>query len=213
MFGRLLWRSLRSRRGRVTLALLAVSLGAGVAITLATLALQVGDDVALALRAAGPNFLLQPQGTQWTPDVGGTDVRAARATLTLSDSAVTMLKRCFWRHNILAAAPELAIGARFDSIEATLVGTWFAKDLGTDDGVWRTGLAALHPTWRVQGRWPEPGRREVALGRDLAGRLAAAPGSVLAATVAGSPETLTVTGVVSVRVSGDRKSTRLNSSH
>lgn len=198
MFGRLLWRSLRSRRGRVTLALLAVSLGAGVAITLATLALQVGDDVALALRAAGPNFLLQPQGVTWAPDVGGIDVRAARATLSLSDSAVTTLKRSFWRHNILAAAPELAIGARFDSIEATLVGTWFMKDLETDDGRWRTGLAALHPTWRVEGRWPEAGSREIALGRDLAARLGAAPGSRLSATLAGRPETLTVAGVVSV---------------
>ncbi len=60
MLARLLLGSLRARRSRVLLALLAVTLGTGVATALGTLALQVGDDLARTLRAAGPNFVLLP---------------------------------------------------------------------------------------------------------------------------------------------------------
>jgi len=196
MFGRLLWRSLRARRGRVLLALLAVALGAGMATTLATLALQVGDDVALALRAAGPNFLLQPAGADWTPELGATGISAARATASLPDSSVAMLRRSFWKNNILAAAPELEIPVGFDSGTATLVGTWFDTELGSDQDPWRTGLGSLHPTWRLEGRWPAQGSTEVALGRDLARRLNASPGSTLALRAGHAPLVLAVTGVV-----------------
>jgi len=60
--GRMLLRSLGARRARVALGLVVVALGTGMAVALATLALKVGDDVALALRAAGPNFVIQPRG-------------------------------------------------------------------------------------------------------------------------------------------------------
>ena len=196
MFGRLLWRSLRARRSRVLLALLAVALGAGVATTLATLALQVGDEVALALRAAGPNFLLQPAGATWSPELGA-EVEPGRVTVALPESSVTLLKRSFWKNNILAAAPELEVPAQAAAGAVPLTGTWFAQDLPTDQGEWRTGLATLHPTWRLDGRWPRAGSDEVTLGRELAQRLGASTGSALTVSVAGRPRTLAVSGIVS----------------
>ena len=65
MFARLLFRSLRARRARLALALIAVSLGVAVATMLATLSLGVGDELARELRRAGPNFIVVPSGSRW----------------------------------------------------------------------------------------------------------------------------------------------------
>src|SRR5262245_56946429 len=84
------------------------ALGTGVATALGTLALQVGDDLARTLRAAGPNFVMRPEGASWRPDAtGGIDV--ARAGVALPESAVAALRSTFWRNNVLAAAPELDV--------------------------------------------------------------------------------------------------------
>ena len=94
MFARLLWASLRARRARLVLALLAVTLGVAVSIALGTLALQVGDDLARTLRAAGPNFVVLPAGARWPLDLGGAEVEPPRAGLCARRAAaVATLKR------------------------------------------------------------------------------------------------------------------------
>jgi len=175
---RLVVRSLRARRSRVLLALLAVTLGTGVATALGTLALQVGDDLARTLRAAGPNFVMRPEGAAWRPDAtGGLDV--ARAGVALPESAVAALRSTFWRNNVLAAAPELDVRVRVHGRDVDATGTWFARDLATAAGPWRTGLAALHPNWRLEGEWPADSGASVALGRALARELGASVGGEL----------------------------------
>lgn len=197
MVRRLLWGSLGARRARVALGLMAVALGAGMATALATLALRVGDDVALALRAAGPNFLIQPRGDVWTPDLGGAEVSAGRATIGLPEAAVAELKRGFWKHNVLQAAPELGLRVAVDGRPVTMIGTWFERDVPTDEGAWRTGISGLHPTWKVQGRWPRDGADELALGTGLARRLGVRPGGDVALALGGEQRRLAVAGVVS----------------
>jgi putative ABC transport system permease protein len=196
VLGRLLWGSLKARRARVALGLMAVALGAGMATALATLALRVGDDVALALRAAGPNFLIEPRGDVWTPDLGGAEVSAGRATAGLPEASVAELKQCFWKHNVLHAAPETDVGVTLDGRPVTLIGTWFEREVPTDEGVWRTGLSGLHPTWKVSGRWPHEDADEVLLGAELARQLHAGPGSRLALVAGAERRTLAVAGVV-----------------
>ena len=176
MYGRMLVSSLYARRARLALALIAVALGVGVSTALATLALQVGDDLARALRAAGPNFVVLPAGARLPLDLGGTDFEPARAGLALQESAVAELKRCFWRNNVLEAAPELSVAAAVEHAPVTLIGTWFEHAVPGEDGVWRTGLASLRPHWKLEGRWPREDASEMVLGRDLAARLALHPG-------------------------------------
>ena len=196
MFGRLLWGSLRARRARVALGLAAVTLGAGMATALATLALRVGDDVALALRAAGPNFLIQARGDSWTPDLGGADIRAARAAVGLPDRSVADLKQSFWKHNILHAAPEVSVPARFRGTRATLIGTWFRHQVPTEDGPWHTGLEGLRPNWRLAGHWPREGAGEIVLGAALAERIGARVGDSVTVVVGDAAAVARVTGVV-----------------
>ncbi|HEY6867313.1 MAG TPA: ABC transporter permease [Candidatus Eisenbacteria bacterium] len=209
MLRRMMWASMRSRRARVTLALMAVTLGVSVAVALATLSLQVGDDLARSLRAAGPNFVVLPAGAGWPLDLGGAGITPARAGLSLDESAVTALKGTFWRNNVLEAAPEIALDARVGDVPARLLGSWFDRTLPTGEGGWRTGLSHLRPLWRVAGRWPAEDGDELALGRTLATRLHARIGDRVrvapaAAGVRAPAAVWTVTGIVSAGGLEDR---------
>ncbi len=195
MLPRLILGSLAARRSRVLLALLAVTLGTGVATALGTLALQVGDDLARTLRTAGPNFVLRPEGAAWRPD-GGPDVRVARAGVALPESAVAALRSTFWRNNVLEAAPELDITLRARGRLVDATGSWFARDVATAAGAWRTGLARLRPLWAVAGSWPAEATDQVALGSELARALGARTGDTLTLASATGARLMLVTGVV-----------------
>ena len=191
MLVRLLRGSLAARRSRVLLALLAVTLGTGVATALATLALQVGDDLARTLRASGPNFVMRPEGAAWRPDgvpaeAGPGGFAVARAGVALPESAVAALRSTFWRNNVLEAAPELDVAVRLGSREVEAAGTWFDHELPTAAGPWRTGLARLHPRWQITGAWPADGDSTVAIGRELASLLGVGPRARIVLGVAGT---------------------------
>jgi putative ABC transport system permease protein len=188
--------SLAARRARLALALIAVTLGVSVAIALAALSLQVGDDLARTLRAAGPNFVVQPVGASAGLDLGGAPIEPARAGLVLPENTVALLKASFWKNNVLEAAPELACDAEIGGVPARITGTWFDREVATEDGPWRTGLARLHPGWRIAGRWPREGAAELALGRELAGALGLAPGGRARVALGGHEEEWLVTGTV-----------------
>ena len=192
----MVWRSASARRGRLTLGLLAVTLGVAVSTALATLALQVGDDLARTLRAAGPNFVVLPAGARLPLDLGGAEFEPARAGLALSESTVAAVKRSFWKNNVLEAAPELWVEAVVDHAPVLLIGTWFAHDVRAADGVWRTGLKTLHPQWHVDGRWPKEDRVEIVLGRAMAEALGVSIGQTVKVSAGGREENWLVTGVV-----------------
>jgi putative ABC transport system permease protein len=196
MFARILFASMSKRHMRMLLALLAVSLGVGVATALATLSLQVGDDLARTLRAAGPNFVVRPQGASWPIDLGGAEFQPARAGVGLPVASIARMRGSFWKNALLAAAPELAVPATLDGHPATLIGTWFDHPLQESDGVWNTGLAALHPTWSHSGRWPNEGADELAIGRALATRLGRRAGDAVTVTVEGQARPMQVVAIV-----------------
>jgi putative ABC transport system permease protein len=205
VFRRIVWSSLSARRARLALALMAVTLGVAVATALATLALEVGDDLARTLRASGPNFVVLPAGARWPIDVGGAAIEPARAGLSLPDSAVGELKRSFWRNNILAAAPELAVTANFSGAPAPLVGTWFDRTLVVGGERWTTGIAQVHPTWSITGRWPREGADEIALGQALAQRLDLHVGGRIALSLEGRSRPALITALVAADGLDDRR--------
>jgi putative ABC transport system permease protein len=208
---RMLLASLRARRARLVLALLAVTVGVAVATTLATLALQVGDDFARTLRAAGPNFVVLPAGARLPIDAGAAmtegsgTIAPPRAAPRLPETAVAALKRGFWKNSVLEAAPELDVGVVLDrlpeasrSARAVLTGTWRTHTVGAGDDAWHTGIARLHPTWRLDGAWPRPGAAELALGPGYARELQARPGDAIHVRYGAPGDTVTVrvTGIL-----------------
>jgi putative ABC transport system permease protein len=196
MVARIVLASLRARRGRLLLALIAVSLGVSVAVALTTLALEVGDEWARTLRAAGPNFIVLPEGARWTPDLAGAEISPARAGLALDPARIAALKSTFWRNNVLEAAPELEVRATYGEAELPLTGTWFDRSLAIEDGVWRLGSAWLHPGWTVEGRWPRDGEHELAVGRAWAVAHGVHRGDRLDIRAGAKAMSLEVTGIV-----------------
>jgi putative ABC transport system permease protein len=200
----MMWASLAARRARLALALVAVTLGVSVAIALGTLSLQVGDDLARTLRTAGPNFMVLPAGASARLDFGGAPIEPKRAGLVLPEGSVALLKTSFWKNNVLDAAPERTIEAEIGGVPARISGTWFDREVATDDGPWRTGLGRLRPGWRVSGRWPREGEAELALGRELAADLGLAPGGHARVACAGREEEWLVAGIVTAGGLEDR---------
>jgi len=204
MVTRIVLASLHARRGRLLLGLIAVALGVSVAVALAALSLEVGDEWARTLRAAGPNFIVLPEGARWMPDLGGAELAPPRGGLALDPARVATLKRTFWRNNVLEAAPEMAVTASHGDVALPLTGTWFERDVALEDGTWRTGFLRLHPSWAVEGRWPREGASEVALGRAWAEARGVRPGQRLEVRSGARSVVLTVTGIVTAGVREER---------
>jgi putative ABC transport system permease protein len=187
------------------LALLAVALGVAVSTALATLSLQVGDDLARTLRAAGPNFVVQPTGAVSPLDLGGAEFQPARAGASLPIASVERMRGSFWKNALLAAVPELSAGVTIQGKQATLIGTWFDHTITEPEGVWHTGLRSLRPTWTLAGRWPREGADELALGQDLATRLGVKPGGWVDVTVEARSRRMQITALVSAGGREDAK--------
>jgi putative ABC transport system permease protein len=178
MYVRLLAESLRRGTRRKLLAVSAVALGTLGATALAEVMLAAGDRLAAELGSYGANLEMVP----------------ARAGDTLPVGDLAVVRRIFWRNNIVALAPFYSLRVRLQGgTVAPLVGTWF--DHALEPG-WRTGLPRTRPTLKVAGRWPRETAAEAVLGRRLAERLALRPGDALAAALGDRRERFRIVGVL-----------------
>ncbi len=181
MLGRILGRSLTRRRRRKLLSLGAVALGMTVATAVSTIALDVGDKVNRELRSFGANIAVTPAADGLTVTLGGVDYRPAGAGAFLAEDNLTKLKKIFWRNNILAFVPYLSAPATVRGRRVVLTGTWFERNIQVDRSeLFSTGLAKMHPAWRVQGQWPKEGDGPGCLvGHRVAEALKIEPGQTL----------------------------------
>lgn len=187
MFARLLLESLRRDRRRKLLALGAIALGTGALAALGAALLHSGDRLAAELATYGANLELRPAAPGATLDV----------------AALGATRRIFWRNNVLAVAPVLAVRVRFAPAAGSaagpvgpLVGTWFAHHL---ESGFRTGLPRTRPALELVGpggRWPRDEAREAAVGRRLAARLGVGVGDSVVAELGAQRQRLQVVGVV-----------------
>ncbi len=162
MYTRLLLESLRRGTRRKLLAVSAVALGTLGATALGEVMLASGDRLAAELASYGANLELAP----------------APGRQSLAVARLPLVRRIFWRNNIVAVAPLYPLRLRLSAVApaaapapggsgtpaaagvlppastavvAEVVGTWFHYPL---EPGWRTGLPATRPTLRVAGRWP-----------------------------------------------------------
>jgi putative ABC transport system permease protein len=183
MYARLLLESLRRGTRRKLLAVSAVALGTLGATALAEVMLASGDRLAAEMGSYGANLQVVP----------------AREGETLPVGELALVRKIFWRNNIVAVAPFHSLRVRWETgepneIVAPLVGTWFDHAL---EPSWRTGLPRTRPTLKIEGRWPrESGESEVVLGRRLAERLGRGAGDELRVRLGERSLALRVTGVL-----------------
>jgi putative ABC transport system permease protein len=180
------------------LSLAAVTLGIAVTTAVGTIALDVGDRVGRELRSFGANISLSPAADGLAVTLGGVDYRPAGAGGFLDETDLVKLKKLFWRNNIMAFAPFLDMRGKVGDRAVVMVGSWFDRDLTVDKSeTFRTGLRRLHPTWKVQGQWPDDSALSSCLvGRRLAAALHVSPGETLSVDLA---PTSSATGKLTVR--------------
>jgi len=172
MFFRLLIESFRRQRRRKMLAGIAILLGTTAVTAMLALATTIGDRIHRELAVYGANIVVYPKADLLDVKVGGVDVKPASGGAYLKESDLAKLKGIFWGNNITGVSPELPVQlavaqqAGDTLFSANAVGYWFDHDFS---GL-KTGAAALHPWWRLQGAWPMA-QRDVAVGANFARRL------------------------------------------
>jgi putative ABC transport system permease protein len=187
MFVRLVYESFRRQKRRKALAGIAITLGVGVATAMIAVTTDIGDKINRELRSFGANLVVTPQEDSLDVEIGGVNLKPASDGAYLSEADLPKIKGMFWRHNIVGFSPMLPVHLKLtpENIDATLLGTYFAKPLrfGKEDFV--TGVRTTHPWWRVTGAWPDDNSQDVLLGERLAGSLKRKPGDQI--EIAGQP--------------------------
>jgi putative ABC transport system permease protein len=197
MFLRLLWESFARQRRRKLLAGIAILLGTTAVTAMLALATTIGDRIHSELAVYGANIVVYPKAELLDVKVGGVDVKPATGGAYLKESDLEKLHGIFWANNITGVSPELRLSGTMikeptsptkaiwnprssspaapGSVAVDSVGYWFNHRFGN----FHTGAPALHPWWKLQGRWPSEDSEhseanyiseDVVVGSKLAGR-------------------------------------------
>src|SRR5579864_2093493 len=197
MFVRLVYESFRRQKRRKLLAGAAITLGVTVATAMIAVATDIGDKINRELRTIGANLIVTPQEDSLDLEIGGVNLKPPTDGAFLSESDLPKIKGIFWHNNITGFAPMLPVKVAIEQNgkrqDATLLGTYFAKQLSYGKDQFTTGVRSTHPWWKVSGAWPEDSSRDVLLGERLATRLGEKVGDTL--TIAGRQ--LHVSGILS----------------
>jgi putative ABC transport system permease protein len=197
MFVRLVYESFRRQKRRKLLAGAAITLGVTVATALIAVATDIGDKINRELRTIGANLVVTPQEDSLDVEIGGVNLKPPTDGAYLSEADLPKIKGTFWHNNITGFAPMLPVNVAIErdgrQQDATLLGTYFAKQLSFGTERFTTGVRKTHPWWRVAGAWPDDDGRDVLVGERLDSRLGSRAGDQI--TVAG--RSLRVSGVLS----------------
>lgn len=183
MFVRLVYESFRRQKRRKVLAGAAITLGVTVATAMIAVATDIGDKINRELRTIGANLVVTPQEDSLDVEIGGVNLKPPTDGAFLNEADLPKILGIFWHNNITGFSPMLPVnvaiehaGARQD---ATLLGTYFAKQLSYGTDKFTTGVRSTHPWWKVSGSWPNDESRDVLLGEQLASRLGEKAGDQL----------------------------------
>jgi len=197
MFVRLVYESFRRQKRRKLLAGAAITLGVTVATAMIAVATDVGDKINRELRTIGANLVVTPQEDSLDLEIGGVNLKPPTDGAFLNEADLPKIKGIFWHNNITGFAPMLPVNIEVERngkrVDATLVGTYFAKPVSYGKEEFATGVRTTHPWWKVSGAWPDDSSRDVLLGEKLAARLNENAGDEVA--VAGRQ--LKVSGILS----------------
>jgi putative ABC transport system permease protein len=183
MFGRLLWKLLRSNRGRLAVALVAVISGAAVVSALLTVELDVSRKLTQEFRLLGPNIIISAKNADQTASLPGQAGAgsAMPAELPLDQSVLGSQTA-----NVEAAAPFFFTVAHISGTPVVTAGTWLDQ------------LPKLNPTWRIQGDWiaSRDDETQCLIGRNVAQQFAIASGGEISLDYNGNHGSFRVAGLI-----------------
>jgi putative ABC transport system permease protein len=197
MFVRLVYESFRRQKRRKLLAGAAITLGVTVATAMIAVATDIGDKINRELRTIGANLVVTPQEDSLDLEIGGVNLKPPTDGAFLDEADLPKIRGIFWHNNITGFAPMLPVNVAIDQNgkrqDATLLGTYFAKQLSYGKEDFTTGVRSTHPWWKVSGAWPDDNSSDVLLGERLANRLGGKSGN----SINLSGRSLRVSGILS----------------
>jgi len=181
MFLRILWKLLGASRGRLTVALIALTSGAAICSALLNVNLDAERKLTQEFRTLGANVVIAPP--------------AAGSEASLADAAV--LDRIAELHipQIAAMAPYLYVAANSGSQPVILAGTWFDQ------------LARMNSWWKLEGGLvsSRADHEHCLVGFNAARQLGLAPGSLVQLRSGDRTISLTVAGIVTTGAAEDNQ--------
>jgi putative ABC transport system permease protein len=188
MFLRILWKLLGASRGRLAVALIALTSGAAVCSALLNVNLDAERKLTQEFRTLGANVVI-------APPTGGSEA-------ALADAAVLDRIAALRVPQIVAAAPYLYVAANSGSQPVILSGTWFDQ------------VAKINSWWKLEGGWvsSREDHEHCLVGFTAARQLGLAPGSSVQLRSGDRNISLTVAGIVTTGGAEDNQIlTNLNS--
>jgi putative ABC transport system permease protein len=172
MFLRILWKLLGASRGRLAVALIALTSGAAVCSALLNVNLDAERKLTQEFRTLGANVVI-------APPAGGSEA-------ALADAAVLDRIAALRVPQIVATAPYLYVAANSGSQPVILAGTWFDQ------------VAKMNSWWKLEGGWVSSldDRDHCLVGFTAARQLGLAPGSAVQLRSGDRNISLTVAGIV-----------------
>src|SRR5260221_13154420 len=172
MFWRILRHLLRASRGRLTVALIALSSGAAITSTLLNTNLDAEQKFTHELRTLGANVVVAPPSTG--SDAALADAAAVDRIVSASDS------------RLVIAAPYLYVPANAGTQPVILGGTWFDQ------------VAKMNSWWKVDGGWvtSRDDSSYSLVGQAAARQFGLAPGSHIDLRAGERSVSLTVNGII-----------------
>jgi putative ABC transport system permease protein len=172
MFLRILWKLLGASRGRLAVALIALTSGAAVCSALLNVNLDAERKLTQEFRTLGANVVIAPPS-------GGNEA-------ALADAAVLDRIGALRIPQIVATAPYLYVAANSGSQPVILAGTWFDQ------------VARMNSWWKLEGGWvsSRDDQEHCLVGFTAARQLGLAPGSSVQLRSGDRNISLTVAGIV-----------------
>ena len=172
MFLRILWKLLGASRGRLTVALIALTSGAAVCSALLNVNLDAERKLTQEFRTLGANVVI-------APPPGGGDAALVDGTALNRIESLHLAR-------IAAAAPYLYVAANSGSQAVILAGTWFDQ------------VSRMNTWWKVEGGGltSRENREQCVVGVIAARHLGLSPGSAIQLRSGERSLTLTVAGIV-----------------
>jgi putative ABC transport system permease protein len=172
MFLRILWKLLGASRGRLAVALIALTGGAAICSALLNVNLDAERKLTQEFRTLGANVVIAPP--------------ASRSEAALADDAVLDRIAALHVAQIVATAPYLYVAANSGSQPIILAGTWFDQ------------VARMNSWWKLEGGWvsSRDDRDHCLVGFNAARQLGLVPGSSVQLHSGDRGISLTVAGVV-----------------
>jgi len=164
MFGRLLWKMLRSNRGRLAVALIAVASGATVVCALLNLQFDIERKLSAEFRSLGPNIMISAQRSLATT-LAGQGQAGSTAPSLMDEQAVLPAIQKVSSPRIVAVAPYLYFVARINQTPVVTAGTLVGEAIRSE------------PAWKLTGTVPSADPRACGVGRNVARQFGLGVGS------------------------------------